>query len=79
MSSRRMMGRLGWHGQCACCCGNRGKESVRAQERVEVRREAIEAMAYRGGTGGRLHDVETAVAVQVALPETPARLVSTAR
>jgi hypothetical protein len=30
-----MMGRLGWHGQCSCCGGPSGKDSIRAYERAQ--------------------------------------------
>lgn len=35
----RMVGSLGWHGQCACCCGADTKRQVKRQEDREWRRE----------------------------------------
>jgi len=40
----KMLGRLGWRGQCACrdCTGPRTRRQVKAKERREVRAEAVE-------------------------------------
>jgi hypothetical protein len=35
----KLLGRLGWHGQCACCCGNDDKRAVKRQEDRAWRRE----------------------------------------
>jgi hypothetical protein len=29
----KMLGRLGWHGQCACCCGQDSKRQEKAREK----------------------------------------------
>jgi hypothetical protein len=46
-SQAKMLGRLGWHGQCDCCCGQDGKDQVRAREKREVAREAVIAIVDR--------------------------------
>lgn len=33
----KMVGRLGWHGQCSCCCGPDDPSTVKAQEKREWR------------------------------------------
>jgi hypothetical protein len=35
-----MIGRLGWHGQCACCCGPDDRATIKAQEERQWRKEA---------------------------------------
>ena len=39
MAKARMYGRLGWHGQCSCCCAPRSKRSERALEERTWRNE----------------------------------------
>ena len=41
----KLIGRLGWHGQCACCSGPAGKDTIRAQEERAWRAEAAADMA----------------------------------
>jgi hypothetical protein len=36
----KMLGRLGWRGQCACCNGPRYRKQIRAEERLGWLREA---------------------------------------
>jgi hypothetical protein len=36
----KMLGRLGWRGQCSCCNGPRSKNQIRAEERLAWLREA---------------------------------------
>ena len=38
----KLLGRLGWHGQCACCCGPHGKKQIKREEERDWRREAEE-------------------------------------
>lgn len=35
----KMLGRLGWRGQCSCCNGPKPKKSIRAEEKRHWRRE----------------------------------------
>ena len=35
----KMLGRLGWRGQCSCCNGPKPKKAIRAEEKVAVRVE----------------------------------------
>lgn len=35
----RMYGKLGWNGQCKCCCGNAGKDTVRHKETMLWRKD----------------------------------------
>lgn len=41
----KLLGRLGWRGQCACCDGPKGKRQIKREEeaqwRAEYEREAI--------------------------------------
>lgn len=36
----KMIGKLGWHGQCACCCGKDGNQEIKRQEERQWRKEA---------------------------------------
>jgi hypothetical protein len=36
----KMLGRLGWRGQCSCCNGPKDKKAIRAEERLAWLREA---------------------------------------
>lgn len=40
MNAAKLMGRLGWRGQCSCCSGPRGHDQIRAEEKRETRQEA---------------------------------------
>jgi hypothetical protein len=35
----KMLGKLGWRGQCSCCNGPRGKDQIRSEEKRLWRRE----------------------------------------
>lgn len=35
----KMLGKLGWHGQCDCCCGKNGNKEIKRQEEIAWRRE----------------------------------------
>ena len=48
----KLLGRLGWHGQCACCCGPDGKDTIRAQEDRAWRAEAFLELADDPDTVG---------------------------
>lgn len=38
---RKMLGALGWRGQCSCCNGSRTKHQIRQEEKRELR-DAVE-------------------------------------
>jgi len=35
----RMLGKLGWHGQCSCCNGPRSKHQIKRKEKKEWQNE----------------------------------------
>jgi len=35
----KMLGKLGWHGQCSCCSGPSARETIKAQEERQWRAE----------------------------------------
>lgn len=35
----KMLGRLGWRGQCSCCNGPKDQKSIRAEEKRDWKRE----------------------------------------
>jgi hypothetical protein len=37
----KMLGRLGWFGQCSCCNGPRGKREMKRLEERQWRREQV--------------------------------------
>ncbi len=37
----KLLGRLGWHGQCSCCNGPKPRKSVRAEEKLAWRRAEL--------------------------------------
>lgn len=43
----KMLGRLRWRGQCACCAGPKGQKAIRAEEKQQVRREIADAVTER--------------------------------
>ena len=47
-SNVKMLGRLGWRGQCSCCNGPRGKKAIRAEEKRHWRREVDEMKTLNG-------------------------------
>lgn len=41
----KMLGRLGWRGQCSCCNGPKDVKAIRAEEKVQFRRLSVEEAA----------------------------------
>lgn len=45
----KMLGRLGWRGQCSCCNGLKGKKAIRAEEKRRWRRDEAAVSASLDG------------------------------
>lgn len=57
-ADRRMLGRLGWHGQCGCCNGPRDEKPT---ERREWKADALsELLDYLDSVGIRRHEYDLA-------------------
>jgi hypothetical protein len=41
----KMLGRLGWRGQCGCCNGPRGKHSIKQEEARQWHKDVLDELA----------------------------------
>lgn len=40
----KMLGKLGWHGQCSCCNGPRNKKDIKQQEARQWHKDVLEEL-----------------------------------